>query len=384
MSCFPICCYVGCLESMTISSTWTLDCRRFGDMQPFASEFPKRSKDRNTRGPTHSRRRYLLRCGAVLTSLALFGCLSIAVLAGQSAFCALRGARQTAGQPDAASALLLEPRRPLALAGERPSSRSPAVLLSALTSDTLEGVAIAEGDEVEARAPDDGKWYFGKVEERKDDGSYVIRWPDKYEEDLVATVPEDSVKALLPRLRVQDLKKGDKLRGVVSGLAPFGAFVDVNADRDGLVNKDNIREDKFVHHPEEELKLDQEVDVWVRNVEKDGKLSLVMIQNKLWGKRYGPTANFKPFKALEGTSELVQGKVTKVLQNRFVVLVQPPDGSEPVEAFLHMKALNMGWVGNLRDVLDVGQDVLAHVEEVNLEYGRMYISLKPLNEKSEA
>ena len=71
-------------------------------------------------------------------------------------------------------------------------------------------------------------------------------------------------------------KPGDKVKGKVTKLANFGAFVEIEADLEGLLHVSEISDDK-VEKPEDVLKVDQEVELTVINVDaKDRKIGLSM------------------------------------------------------------------------------------------------------------
>lgn len=64
----------------------------------------------------------------------------------------------------------------------------------------------------------------------------------------------------------QDLKLGMKLKGIVTNITAFGAFVDIGVHQDGLVHKSNMA-DKFVQDPNEIVVVGQRVTVTVLEVD---------------------------------------------------------------------------------------------------------------------
>jgi uncharacterized protein len=78
-----------------------------------------------------------------------------------------------------------------------------------------------------------------------------------------------------------DLKVGMKLQGVVTNVTAFGAFVDIGIHQDGLVHISELA-DKFVHSPHDVVKVHQNVEVTVMDVDiKRGRISLSMRSNPL-------------------------------------------------------------------------------------------------------
>ncbi len=66
--------------------------------------------------------------------------------------------------------------------------------------------------------------------------------------------------------RIEDLKAGMKLPGVITNVTGFGAFVDVGVHQDGLVHISQMAEG-FVHNPSDVVKVQQQV--WVTVLEVD-------------------------------------------------------------------------------------------------------------------
>jgi predicted RNA-binding protein with RPS1 domain len=75
---------------------------------------------------------------------------------------------------------------------------------------------------------------------------------------------------------MESLQEGQKLEGVVRRIMPYGAFVSVGAERDGLVHVSEMSQG-FTEDPSAVVDVDDKVDVWVKNVDMDRKrISLTM------------------------------------------------------------------------------------------------------------
>jgi transcriptional accessory protein Tex/SPT6 len=70
--------------------------------------------------------------------------------------------------------------------------------------------------------------------------------------------------------RLQQLEKGQILEGTVSGLAPFGAFVDINVGRDGLVHISELTEG-HVNKVGDAVKVGDKVTVRVLDIDPASK-----------------------------------------------------------------------------------------------------------------
>jgi uncharacterized protein len=76
--------------------------------------------------------------------------------------------------------------------------------------------------------------------------------------------------------RIDDLREGMILPGIVTNITAFGAFVDVGVHQDGLVHVSQMT-DKFVKDPNEVIKLHQHVKVKVTEVDvKRNRISFTM------------------------------------------------------------------------------------------------------------
>ena len=66
--------------------------------------------------------------------------------------------------------------------------------------------------------------------------------------------------------KMEDLKPGMKLPGIVTNVTAFGAFVDIGVHQDGLVHVSQLA-DRFVKDPAEVVKVAQKVTVTVTEVD---------------------------------------------------------------------------------------------------------------------
>ncbi len=68
-------------------------------------------------------------------------------------------------------------------------------------------------------------------------------------------------------LKFKDIEEEAELEGVVTRLEPYGAFIDVGTDRDGLVHISQITHE-YIKHPQDTLAVGQSVKVKVLKVNK--------------------------------------------------------------------------------------------------------------------
>ena len=82
---------------------------------------------------------------------------------------------------------------------------------------------------------------------------------------------------------ITDLKVGMKLPGIVTNITKFGAFVDVGVHQDGLVHVSHLS-DQFVSDPSKVVKLQQQVQVTVTEVDINRKRIALSMKSDPFGK----------------------------------------------------------------------------------------------------
>jgi protein Tex len=86
--------------------------------------------------------------------------------------------------------------------------------------------------------------------------------------------------------KIEDLRPGMKLDGIVTNVTAFGAFVDVGVHQDGLVHVSHLS-DRFVKDPHQVVKVHQQVKVSVLSIDLERKriaLSLKKDPDKTQGR----------------------------------------------------------------------------------------------------
>ena len=165
------------------------------------------------------------------------------------------------------------------------------------------------------------------------------------------------------------IHKGDVMRGPVTNLTDFGAFVELEPGIEGLVHVGDISWAR-IKKPRDVLKRGQELEVLVLDVDLEKRrISLGCKQlNDPWNdidKRYLPGQD-------------IQVKVVRLAD--FGAFVEVEEG---VEALIHISQLSRKRVEKPADVLQEGQEVTARVLEVNPEQRRMRLSLSALEPEPE-
>jgi small subunit ribosomal protein S1 len=177
---------------------------------------------------------------------------------------------------------------------------------------------------------------------------------------------KDSREAQKDRL-LNEIKVGDVRKGHVISLAEFGAFVDIGG-ADGLVHLSELSW-KRVAHPNEILKVGQEVEVVVLNVERERKrigLSLKRREDDPWSlveKKYQ-------------IGQLVSGTITKLAKFGAFARIE---GEDEVEGLIHLSELAENSITHPREAVSEGQAVTLRVIKIDPEKRRLGLSLKRVN-----
>src|SRR3712207_1558334 len=147
------------------------------------------------------------------------------------------------------------------------------------------------------------------------------------------------------------------VRGTVSNLVDFGAFVDLDGI-DGLIHISELSW-SHVNHPSEVLEIGQMVPVKVLDIDRERQrisLGLKQTQEDPWQR---VTRTYQ-------VNDELEGKVTKVVS--FGAFVEIMDG---VEGLVHISELAHHHVENPREIVEPGQDVRVKILEIDSERRRL-------------
>ena len=174
-------------------------------------------------------------------------------------------------------------------------------------------------------------------------------------------VLEESRKAERSEI-LSKLKSGMRLKGTVSSIVDFGAFVDLGGI-DGLIHISELSWN-HVNHPSEVVKVGQEVEVEVLDVDLNReRISLGLKQT-----------TEDPWRALVKkypVGAIVEGTVTKLVP--FGAFV---DLGEGIEGLVHISEMANKHVDQPSQVTHVGDTVQVKVMEIDLDRRRISLSMK--------
>jgi small subunit ribosomal protein S1 len=175
---------------------------------------------------------------------------------------------------------------------------------------------------------------------------------------------QETRETLKDRL-LEDLNEGDVRTGRVTSVADFGAFVNIDG-ADGLVHLSEISWER-IDHPNEVLKVGQEVQVKVISIDQERKrigLSLRQLQPDPWLKQVEHLR--------EG--QLIEAKVTHLTKfGAFARL------DENLEGLIHVSELSEHRIGHPKEVVKEGDEVTLRVIKIDPERRRIGLSLRKVD-----
>jgi len=159
-----------------------------------------------------------------------------------------------------------------------------------------------------------------------------------------------------------NIEVGQIKNGVITSIADFGAFVDVDGI-DGLIHISELSWN-HVKHPSEVVKINDPVSVEVLDVDFDKQrlsLGLKQTQKDPWLEK------IKKFKI----KDVVQGKVTRIV--KFGLFVQIETG---MEGLVHISELSPEQIKRPSDVAKIGDELIVRIIDIDFDKRRMAFSVK--------
>jgi len=185
------------------------------------------------------------------------------------------------------------------------------------------------------------------------------------EESAAADVEPAAAPADAEKLSLGELVVGDVYKGIVKGVVNFGAFVDIGAEKDGLLHVSDFGERGFVADASKFFSVGQEVEVRLKSVES-GSGRIALEANKEKEVRI----------ALEDlvVGSQVEGKIRGVASfGAFVDIGAESDG------LLHISQLK-GFVEDINTELKAGDTISVRVASVDTASKKVGLSMREAGE----
>ena len=169
---------------------------------------------------------------------------------------------------------------------------------------------------------------------------------------------------------LSELQIGDVRKGVVSSLAPFGAFVDLGG-ADGLIHLSELSWSR-VQHPEEVVKISDEVEVKIISVDRDRSrigLSLRQLQPEPWTVIHEKYA----------IGQLVEAEITRLTTFGAFARIE-----NEIEGLIHISELSDKRISHPKEVVQQGQTITVRVIKIEPDRRRIGLSLRRVAEEEYA
>ena len=164
------------------------------------------------------------------------------------------------------------------------------------------------------------------------------------------------------------IKPGDRMEGTVKNVTDFGAFIDLGGV-DGLLHISEMSWGR-VENPKKVFKVGEKREVMIKEI-NDTKIAL-----SLKFPESNPWANASDHFAV-GT--VIEGRVARMTD--FGAFIELAPG---VDALLHVSQISRAHVDKPSDVLTVGQEISAKIVDLNVEEKKISLSMKVLENSSDA
>ncbi|HJS29481.1 MAG TPA: S1 RNA-binding domain-containing protein, partial [Anaerolineales bacterium] len=173
-------------------------------------------------------------------------------------------------------------------------------------------------------------------------------------------------RELLKERLLDELAVGQVHAGRITSLADFGAFVNIQG-ADGLVHLTEISWER-INHPSEVLKVGQEVQVKVIDVDHERKrigLSIRQLQDDPW-----------PLKVADlQVGQLVEGQIVRLVKFGAFARIQGKD----IEGLIHISELSDSRIEHPKEVIKEGETLTLRIVNIDVKRHRVGLSLRKVD-----
>jgi small subunit ribosomal protein S1 len=164
-------------------------------------------------------------------------------------------------------------------------------------------------------------------------------------------------------LFIQKYNPGTRLKGKITSLTDFGAFVQVDKDIEGLVHISDISWEK-IKHPSEKLKAGQEIEVVLLSVDLERQkvsLGIKQLEGDIW----------EGFFSRQKIGDALKVKIVRIAD--FGVFVEIVPG---IEGVVFNSELDDNRVENPAEVFKVGEERMAKIIKLNPQARKISLSFR--------
>jgi len=216
----------------------------------------------------------------------------------------------------------------------------------------------------------EGDYYAGEVTRvSKDKSTCSVAYDEEDEEDEHDIDVRQRVRQ--EPVKLDSLKRGDKIVGRVTKVLDFGAFVDIGSERDGLLHVSKLADSigKPSAASEDVVQVGEEVTVYVEAV-RDGKIGLSMSADLARRPQ-----DVMPWINVD-RDRWLPGKVTNFLDGVGIfVEVSHPSENTVIQGLVHITRIANEYVDSVYDYAEVGEEVQVRVDMVDAKLNRIGLSM---------
>mmetsp|Transcript_19211 Transcript_19211/g.48380 ORF Transcript_19211/g.48380 Transcript_19211/m.48380 type:complete len:431 (+) Transcript_19211:65-1357(+) len=209
--------------------------------------------------------------------------------------------------------------------------------------------------------------------ENKSNFDIRMRWQDVHEQQR-----EEEAETFMA---FRAVSPDEWLEGHVASITGWGIYVTLvppggGSPVEGMVHVSQIR-DGYVEDPALEVQIGQTVHVRILDVKPAlGKMVLTMREGEVkLGKPYPEFQDVMGFVGIP-PSDWLPARVHHFTNFGIFVEMAPPWGGEVVQGCVHIKQVRDGWVQDLAEEVDIGQEVLVRILKLDVPAGKLYLSMK--------
>ena len=153
----------------------------------------------------------------------------------------------------------------------------------------------------------------------------------------------------------------------IKSITPFGVFVEIEDDIDGLVHISDISWTKRIYHPKEVYKVGQEIEAKVLSIDK-------ALHRIALGVKQMHSDPWENLDHLLPVNTEISGTISKLIPKG--ILVDVPANGTVVEGFVPMSHLAIPRIDKLQFAFDIGEELPLKVIELDTENRRLILSVK--------
>jgi len=161
----------------------------------------------------------------------------------------------------------------------------------------------------------------------------------------------------------QKYNPGSRLKGKITGITDFGAFMEVEKGIEGLIHISDISWEK-IKHPSQKLKAGQEVEAMVLNIDTEKQkvsLGIKQLEGDIW----------EDFFARQKTGDLVKVRIVRLAD--FGVFVEIVPG---IEGVIFLSELDEKKIEVPAESFSVGDERMAKIIKMNLKEKKISLSFR--------